>query len=320
MQKMNRMIPDTNLSLSPLALGCGIAGLKWNGADADRLFDAYLDMGGNVIDTARVYSDWIPSEVGRSERVIGEWIVRSKKRNQALILTKGGHPDMRCENVDMHKSRMSKSDMIYDLDLSLKTLHTDYIDIYFYHRDDRNQSVEELIDVMESFVKEGKIRYYGCSNWSTERMKEADEYCKRRGYRGFVANEALYNLGYAHAKPSADDTLCGIDLGMQAYHRDNPRNLAIPYTGFCGGFFNKYLLQGAEAVKDSQFYTPGNLEEAKRVEALTKKYNISITRAVMGFFTQQEFACVPLFAPRDIESLEDAMGTFEIPFEKVDYI
>ena len=71
------------------------------------------------------------------------------------------------ENPDTHISRMHREDMVKDLDESLGKLRTDYIDLYFYHRDDTAIPVEETIEVMEDFVKQGKIRYYGCSNWST---------------------------------------------------------------------------------------------------------------------------------------------------------
>ena len=71
--RKNVTIPGTDLSLSPMGLGAVNAGLRWDGPDADRIFDAFLDLGGNVIDTARVYSDWIPPEIGRSERAVGDW-------------------------------------------------------------------------------------------------------------------------------------------------------------------------------------------------------------------------------------------------------
>ena len=79
-------------------------------------------------------------------------------------------------NPDMHKSRVSESCLKYDLEESLRVLGTDYIDIYFYHRDNEDVPVSELIDIMEDFRKQGKIRYYACSNWTTARMKEADAY------------------------------------------------------------------------------------------------------------------------------------------------
>lgn len=86
---------------------------------------------------------------------------------------------------------MTPEDMRHDLELSLKALRTDTIDIYFYHRDNLRQNVEDEIETMETFRREGKIRYYGCSNWTTERIKEADAYCKKMNYRGFVADQAL---------------------------------------------------------------------------------------------------------------------------------
>ena len=76
MKKITLM--NTDLELSPMGMGCVNAGIKWDGEDAYRIFDAFLDMGGNVYDTARVYSDWIPSEIGRSERVLGQCSVRAE--------------------------------------------------------------------------------------------------------------------------------------------------------------------------------------------------------------------------------------------------
>ena len=317
MKKM--IIPDTELKLSPIGLGCVNAGLKWDGKEADYLFDAFLDMGGNLYDTARVYSDWIPPEIGRSERVLGDWLTRSKKRNQIVIITKGGHPDMTGNNPDTHKSRVSRAEMRTDIELSLKTLRTDYIDIYFYHRDDESIPVEELIETMEEFVKLGKIRYYGCSNWTTQRMETAAKYCKEKGYRGFAANQALYNVGYAYMNPLDDDTMLDLDGPMQQFHKENPGNLAMPYMGVCSGFFNKILANGEEAVKDSPYYTEGNIRMAQKLKQIMEKYSVTATQAVLGFFTCQDFACLPLYGPRGVESLEEACGTFEIPFTNEDY-
>ena len=75
---------NTDLELSPMGMGCVNAGIKWDGEDAFRIFDAFLDMGGTVYDTARVYSDWIPSEIGRSERVLGQWLRQSGKHRPSL--------------------------------------------------------------------------------------------------------------------------------------------------------------------------------------------------------------------------------------------
>ena len=312
-------IKDTDLELSRLGLGCVKAGVKWAGQEAFDLFDAFLDMGGNVYDTARVYSDWIPSERGRGERVLGQWLAHSGKRHDIVLVSKGGHPDMTGPDPDMHKSRVSERCLKYDLEESLRVLGTDYIDIYFYHRDNEEVPVSELIDIMEDFKKQGKIRYYACSNWTTTRMKEADAYAASKGYRGFVANEALYNIGEPWMKPMADDTLVIMDKEMQKYHEENPRNLAMPYSAACNGFFHKLFANGRSAVSGSEYYTEGNLRNAERLHELMEEYGISVTQAVLGYLTCQKFTCLPLYGPRNIADLKEAMETFRIPFRMEDY-
>lgn len=312
-------IQNTEITALPFGLGTVNAGLQWDGADADRIFDAFVDRGGTLIDTAHVYSDWVKPERARSERVLGDWLARSGKRNQIILMTKGGHPDMTAEHPDTHRSRMTRADMTEDLEGSLRQLRTDCIDIYFYHRDDMNQPVEELVEVMETFRKAGKIRYYACSNWTTDRMKEADAYCSQNGYRGFIGNQSLFNLGYRYMNPLPDDTLVYADEKMQQYHRENPGNLLMPYMGVCSGFFHKYVAKGREAVQESPYCTEGNLKVAERVKELCERYEATVSQVVLGFFWQQDFSCAPLYGPKDVSQLEEAMKTFEIPFKKEDY-
>lgn len=312
-------IPNTELSVFPIGLGTVDAGLLWDGADADRIFDTYLDCGGNLIDCAHVYSDWVEGEKARAERVLGDWLQRSGKRDHVVVMTKGGHPDMTGPSPDTHKSRMTHADMIKDLDESLKQLRIDYIDIYFYHRDNRQQTVEEEIETMEEFVKQGKIRYYGCSNWDVDRMKAADAYCREKGYRGFVADQSLLNLGMKYMNPLADDTLRYTKGEAFQYHIDNPDNLEMPYMGNCSGFFHIYDAKREAGVKDNPYCTPGNLRVAAGVQKLKEKYGCTITQVVLGFFSHQPFACVPLYGPACADHVKDACHTLDVPFTDKDY-
>lgn len=315
------MIPDTDLGpLYPFGLGTTAAGLKWTGREADALFDLFLEQGGNVIDTARVYSDWIPGVIGRSERTIGDWLRSSGKRDKVILMTKGGHASMLELPPDMHRVRLSREAMTEDLELSLKALGTDHIDIYLYHRDDERRPVEELVETMESFVRQGKIRYYGCSNWKLSRIQAAAAYCKSQGYRGFVVNEVLFNVGTAHMAPPMDDTLVWLDDVSRAWHREHPQTLATAYFGNCGGFFQQYLEGGAAAVRDAAYLTDGNRGVAKRLSRLAQKYDATILQVVLGFFTQLDFPCLPLFGPRSGDNLREAMGIFDIPFTKEDFM
>ena len=317
--KKRMIIPNTELSVYPIGLGAANAGLKGNAADTEQIFNTYLELGGNVIDTAHVYSDWVPPERARSERVIGDWLKQSGKRNDIVLITKGGHPDITGPVVDLHKSRMTRADMEQDLNESLEKLRTDHIDIYFYHRDNVEQSIEETIEVMEDFVRQGKIRYYGCSNWSAERMKAADAYCKERGYRGFVADQSLMNLGMKYMNPLEDDTLAYTKDDAYQYHMDTPDNLMMPYMGNCNGFFHMYEKRGEAEVVGNPYCTPQNLEVAKRVMVLKEKYNCSITQVVLGYFYHQPFTCLPLYGTTNVEHIADACKTLEVPFTEEDY-
>lgn len=306
-------IPNTDLSVCPIGLGTVNAGLAWSGTDADRIFDTYLDYGGNLIDTARVYAS------GRSEQVVGDWLRRSGKRGKAIIVTKGGHPKFDSPDDDLHIPRMTDADMRSDIEISLRALGIDCIDIYFYHRDNRNQSVESEIETMERFVKEGKIRYYACSNWDADRIILADAYCREKGYRGFIADQALMNLGTKYMNPLQDDTLVYIKGDLYKYHLENPQNLVMPYMGVASGFFHGYINRGIEAVRSSPYCTERNIEVAERCKQLMEKYSASVSQVVLGFFTQQEFACAPLYGPKNAAQVVEALGTLDIDFVKSDY-
>lgn len=312
--KQRIRLRGTELDVSPVALGTVRAGLDWDGAEADALLGRYLDLGGNVIDSARVYFDWVEPEIGRSERVLGDWFRRASRREEVVLITKGGHPDRH----SMHVGRMGQAEMEYDLELSLKTLGVEYIDIYFYHRDDPSRPVGELLERMEGFRRAGKIRYYGCSNWTTERMREADDYARAHGLRGFVANQNLYNLASKYMKPFEDDTMVTADEAMLDYYRQS-QNTPMPYFGNCGGFFHHLERFGAEAVRDSCYYTPENLALAARLGQLREKYGCTITQALMGFFFTRDFPVVPLAGTANLVQLEDLMVSTEIPFEAADF-
>ena len=249
-------IKETTLSLCPIGFGTANAGIAWDKEDAFKMLDRYVSLGGNVIDTARIYNDWVLGEIGRSERVIGDWIEYRGGHDDLVIMTKGGHPPL----DNMNQNRLSKEEMRSDLEKSLNALRINCIDIYFYHRDDESLPVSQLIETMEDFVREGKIKYYGCSNWKTSRMKEAMAYCQEKGYRGFVANQALYNIASKAMKPYPDETMVVMDEEMLQFHKES-NVLAMPYFSLCSGFFTK--LEAGLDVTDSPYYTEENLQLAK---------------------------------------------------------
>lgn len=319
-------IPETELNISPMGLGTVDAGVKWgkNAKDADDMFGAFVEEGGNLIDCAHVYADWQVvdgrQETARAERVTGDWMQRQHNRHDIVLMTKGGHPVYTHPSMDLHINRCTKADMRGDLEGSLRILRTDYIDIYFYHRDDPGIPVEEMVETMQDFVREGKIRYFGVSNWSAERQIAADAYCRKMGYRAAVADQALLNLGSKYMNPLEDDTLVYVKDALYDYHKQNAANMMMPYMGNASGFFHIYAEKGVEGVKGHPYATPSNLAMAARISELVKKYNCAVTNIVLGYFSQEAFSCVPLYGPMDKNSIIEAARTFDIRFDKEDYI
>ncbi len=308
-------IEDTDLKISELVFGTARAGLSWDGEEGYKLLDRFISSGANTIDTAHVYSDWVPGEKSRSERFIGDWLKNTThKREDIILITKCGHPD----KAAMHISRMTKKDIIEDLEGSLQKLGVDYIDIYLYHRDDITQSVADYIELMEQFVGDGKIRYYGCSNWSTERMKEADKYCKSKGYRGFVMNQCLYNIASDFMKPFPDETMETVDNTMLEYHKNNSSNLLVPYMALCNGFFSK--LKSGDNIDASPYNTEKCIELSKKIDILSEKYSASITQILLGFILNRETRFGSLFSVSSMTQLEDILKVSTIQFDPKDFL
>lgn len=298
----------TGMEIFPVVLGSVGAGLDFDQKVTNGIIEKYLDLGGNCLDSARMYTN------GQSEVAIGNWFQSSGRRNDVILITKGGHP--RVET--MHTPRMSEADMRSDIEDSLRALKTDYIDIYFYHRDSLAQPVAESLEIMEKFVKEGKIRSYGCSNWTSPRIQEAIDYSKAHGLQGFCANQMLFNIGAKYMKPFPDDTMCAMDEQMKQIHTDNDI-MSIPYFGVCSGFFYILKAKGEEAVKNSPYYTPGNLAMAKRVYELAEAYHTTITAILLNFFFVHPFPNCPLYGPTKIEQLNDLEGLFDLKLTAEDY-
>ena len=307
-------LPGTDLMLSPIGLGCTKAGTAWKGEKADRLLSYFVDHGGNVIDTARIYG--LPF-IGASEAAIGQWLRSSHRRDEIVLMSKGGHPHV----YSMHVSRMSEKEMRSDLEASLRALQTDVIDVYFYHRDDTNQTVGELLERMENFRREGKIRAYACSNWSAERMQEADKYARDHGLTGFAGNECLYNIGSSAAGKLLDDTMLRADDAMLDFHRSGTQNIMMPYSGLCEGFFHRLMEAGANEarLKGSPYYTEANLRLVARIRELQEKYNATLSQVLVGFFVTCDFPVLPLFGCSSVEHLAEIMAATEIPFTPEDY-
>jgi len=175
-----RLIPRTTLEASVLCLGTAEFGSAVGDSLSETITDRYVDLGGNVLDTAEIYAAWLPGGSHRSEEFLGRWLRKRKNRNDLILSTKGAHP--RLDSMD--KPRMSRKDVESDLDSSLQRLGVDSVDLYWLHRDDPGTPVEEILLTLEEFRKAGKIRYAGFSNWTQARADAARTAAEKLEYPG----------------------------------------------------------------------------------------------------------------------------------------
>lgn len=296
----------TDLKVSALCLGTAEYGAGISKESADRQLSQFYENGGNFIDTAHVYGDWVPGEKARSERVIGKWLSENGLRNHVIISTKGGHPEL----SDMKASRLRREDLEEDLNGSLRSLNTDYIDLYFLHRDDRNIPVCELIDYLEEKRAEGKLRYYGCSNWALDRLRAANEYAEKKKYSGFVCNQILDSLAKVNAEIPAKDGMIALDQEYSAYHKHENLNL-MAYMSMSGGYFKKRynhvpLSQKAESLYKNE---ANDRIFAKLKELVNEGY--SITQLALHYVWAREYPSVPIVSFSRESQLMEALESCE---------
>jgi len=176
---VTRKLGRSNLEVTPLCLGTNVFGQTIDEPTAFAVLDAYVAAGGNFIDTADIYSS------GESEAVIGRWMKQRGSRNKVIIATKVGKP------MAPDKKGLSRTYIFKAIEESLKRLQTDVIDLYQSHEDDPETPLEETMQAFDDLVKQGKIRYIGASNFTAERLAQAQRVSQQYGY---VRYESLQPL------------------------------------------------------------------------------------------------------------------------------
>ena len=315
MQTLN--IPGTELHPSVLALGTVPVGSTLGHSESFALLDAYLEAGGTFIDTARVYSDWLPGERSSSEKMIGRWLADRKNRGRFLLATKGGHPPL----DDMHHPRLSRADIRHDLEGSLHDLQTEYIDLYWLHRDAPEHPVEDIIDTLDDLANAGHIRYYGASNWTAGRLVAANTYARQAGKRPFVANQMMWSLAAPNPAGMLDDTLVEMDAPTLALHTRSGLS-AVPYTSQANGFFSGRYERGA-ALPDSPaarsvqrlFFSDANFSRLDRVNDLAARLGWTPTQVDLAYLRAQPFPVFPIIGPRTLEQLQDSLPAGDLTLD-----
>lgn len=182
-----RTIGQTDLHVSPLCLGGNVFGWTADETTSHAVLDAYVDQGGNFIDTADVYAAWVPgNHGGESEEIIGSWLRRRGNRDEVVIATKVGKLAT--------ANGLAPATIHAAVDDSLRRLGTDHIDLYYAHRDDDTVPMDETLAAFDAIVRAGKVRYIAASNFSGPRLREALATSRELGLAAYVAVQNQYHL------------------------------------------------------------------------------------------------------------------------------
>ncbi len=188
---MLRTLGRTDLQVAPLCLGGNVFGWTADEAASFAVLDAYLESGGNFVDTADSYSRWVPGNVGgESETILGRWMRARGNRQQVIVATKvgaamGDEPDQK---------GLSPRHIMRSVEASLRRLQTDYIDLYQAHYDDPDTPQEETLATFDALVRQGKVRWLGASNFSAERLASSLRLSAARGLARYECLQPRYNL------------------------------------------------------------------------------------------------------------------------------
>jgi predicted dehydrogenase/aryl-alcohol dehydrogenase-like predicted oxidoreductase len=263
---------------------------------ARAMFDAYFEYGGNCFDTAHVYG---PLGAGN----LGAWINARNIRSEIALIVKGAH------TPDCTPAKLTEQ-----LKIALEDrIKTDYSDIYFMHRDNPEIPVGEFVDVLNEHVKAGRIKVFGGSNWSLERVSEANEYARKKGLQGFVA--VSNNLSLARM---VDEVWKGAISSSDAQSRQwlAKNKLAFfAWSSQARGFFtdraHRDLSLNSEELNRC-WVSDDNWQRRDRVMELAKKKDVLPINIALAYVLHQPFPTFPLIGPRTLEELRTSLPALDV--------
>ena len=290
----------TDLQVSSLCLGAGEFGTSVKGDAADRLVAAFVEAGGNFFDTAHCYAFWVEGGLGASERELAASLRRVGYLEQAVIATKGGHPDGG-PGYPRPPDFLSERRIAADIQESLERLGIACIPLYYLHRDDGKTPVEEIIGTLNRQIEQGRIRHIGASNWSVSRVAEANACAQSQGLHGFVASQIQGSLAQPNGQPTADPTTRFLTDEDSAWHASSGVPL-VAYSATAGGYF------AGRGHAAGTYANAVNAVRYERAVALSKRVGATPTQTALAYLLHQQARIIPLFSTADPAHLAEALG------------
>ncbi len=296
-----------SLRLSRLCLGTAPFGAAIPRETAFDILDKYLDLGGNLLDTAAVYG------FGASEMTIGAWMRDRGTRDSVYISTKGGHPAL-----PSWEKRITEANIRTDMEDSLRNLGTDHVDIYFLHRDDDDRPVSEIMPVLHRLVCEGKTRYIGASNWTVARINQANAFARAEGLTEFSVSQIMWNAACVNREGLYDQTLVAMDDTEYAGYTEN-RMTVMAYTAQAQGLFSHIQNGGYDSLSEAMKATYLNDTTRRRAETIlsvAKETGLSPTTLSLAYLLyDHRVDALPILGISKVERLIEAAEAMDLSEE-----
>jgi aryl-alcohol dehydrogenase-like predicted oxidoreductase len=297
-----RNLGSSGLQTPKLVLGGNVFGFTVKAPEAFAILDRFVAAGGTMIDTADVYSAWAPgNRGGESETMLGEWLARRGRRDDVLIATKVGL--LAGEGGE----KLQAGRIAAAVDESLRRLQTDYIDLYYAHRDDDKTPLDETLGAFDRLVKAGKVRVIGASNYSAERLAQALEISRREGLVRYEVLQPELNLLVRDRFEGPLQQLCiRENIGV------------LPYYGLASGFLTgKYrsrddLGKSVRGGGMSRYLDAGGLAVIDVLEAIARETGGTPAQIALAWVAAQPGVAAPIASATSLGQLDELLGSLEI--------
>ncbi|MGO4705087.1 aldo/keto reductase [Microvirga sp. 2MCAF38] len=304
-----RQLGRSSLSVSTLCLGTNVFGWSVDETTSFKLLDAFLDADLNFIDTADVYSTWVPgNKGGESETIIGRWMKARGNRDKVIVATKVGS-EMRPD-----KKGLSKAYIRAAVDDSLKRLQTDYIDLYQSHRDDVETPQEETLNAYAELIREGKVRAIGASNFTAARLKEALDISAKAGLPRYESLQPLYNLYDRAEFEAGPGPLClENNVGVISYY-----GLA---SGFLTGKYRSEKDFGKSAARGdrmAKYLDPRGLRILAALDEIAAEYKANPAQVALAWLIARPGITAPIASATSLTQLDDLIAATRLSLKADD--
>jgi aryl-alcohol dehydrogenase-like predicted oxidoreductase len=292
-----RRLGATDFHILPLVLGGNVFGWTIDEAQSFAVLDAFVAGGGSMIDTADVYSAWVPGNTGgESETILGAWLKASGKRDQVQIVSKVG-----LLGAD-EGSNLSPERIVAGCEASLKRLGVETIDLYFAHRDDPRVPLDVLMEAFGKLVQQGKVRALGGSNYHAARLKAVNDAARAASLPHFQVLEPYYNLVHRHEfEGELQDYCVEHNVGV------------VPYYGLAAGFLTGKYRKAEDMKQSVRGGQMGELIETKAgvlavMDAVAAETGASLAQIALAWLAAQPGVTAPIASATKVSQVEDLLG------------